>query len=358
MPLPLTRRVVLFIVLDAFILLGVAGVFAAVHRSINTANPAEANAKLALTATPDSAVPQTAATHAVEEKTTPSPSKTVLTPSTIIPNKLSTAPSAELDAEPGQTVDLTRLRCKKIKVLTHQIEMKENYWQIAKNNNIDILTLIGANPGMPYKARVKQTLYLLPQRGVLYSVTKEDSIASISQAYGLTEKDLKDANDIHWWHGMKPGDLLFLPGARPLLMTKEWHDYFSRRGIFGDPLGRWGKINSTFGKRVDPLTGDVRHHNGVDLKAKYGDPVYAAASGKVTFTGISGGYGNLIVISHAGGLQTYYGHLSKIYVKMGQHVHRGVGMIGRVGATGRVTGPHLHFEVRKKGKAQDPLLYI
>jgi murein DD-endopeptidase MepM/ murein hydrolase activator NlpD len=78
----------------------------------------------------------------------------------------------------------------------------------------------------------------------------------------------------------------------------------------------------------------------------------------VVFTGVNGGYGNLIVIAHGNGYTTYYGHLSKIYVKVGQKVHRGAGIIGRVGATGRVTGPHLHFEIRKKGKAVDPLRYI
>jgi murein DD-endopeptidase MepM/ murein hydrolase activator NlpD len=140
-------------------------------------------------------------------------------------------------------------------------------------------------------------------------------------------------------------------------MTKEWSDYFSRRGIFGDPLGRWGLINSPFSFRTDPITGEIRHHNGVDLKAKYGDPVYAAAGGRVIFTGISGGYGNLIIVAHANGYNTYYGHLSKICVTQGQKVRRGI-LIGKVGATGRVTGPHLHFEVRKNGKPQDPLLYI
>ncbi len=342
MPLPMNRRIVLFLLLDSFILLSLAGVFAAVHRVVVPVSPVPANAKLAPTPNPSvTAWPQTAAT-----------------PVAVIPNTIKIAASVpHPDAEPGQTVDLSHLRCKKIKVISHPIEMGENYCGISKDANIDVLTLIGANPGLPYKAKINQLLYLLPQRGVLHTVVKEDSAASIALAYGVNEKDLRDANDIHWWHRLHPGDVLFVPGARPILMTKEWRDYYSRRGIFGDPLGRWGKINSPFSVRTDPLTGEIRHHNGVDLKAKYGDPVYAAGSGKVVFTGISGGYGNLIQIAHGNGYLTFYGHLSKIYAKQGQHVRKGV-LIGRVGATGRVTGPHLHFEIRKAGKPLDPLLYI
>jgi murein DD-endopeptidase MepM/ murein hydrolase activator NlpD len=95
----------------------------------------------------------------------------------------------------------------------------------------------------------------------------------------------------------------------------------------------------------------------MDFRAKYGEAVYAAASGRVIFAGVSGGYGNLIQVKHSNGYITFYGHLSKIYVKQGQKVRRGV-LIGRVGATGRVTGPHLHFEIRKNGKAINPLPLI
>jgi murein DD-endopeptidase MepM/ murein hydrolase activator NlpD len=211
---------------------------------------------------------------------------------------------------------------------------------------------------MPFKARIKQNLLLLSRKGVLYTVQKDDTLSKIADSFGTTQKVIQDENGLKWfWNHLHEGDVIFIPGVKPILMTKEWKDYFGRRGQFGDPLGRWAKINSAYSTRTDPITGEQRHHNGVDLKAKYGDAVYSAAGGKVTFTGVSGGYGNLIIIAHGNGMTTYYGHLSKIYMKTGQKVRRGV-LIGRVGATGRVTGPHLHFEIRKNGRAMDPLLFI
>lgn len=329
------RRVALFILLDAVILLGLAGLFVAVRHAMSPSS------------SPQSAAP-------VERNILPTPSMAAV-PQTIAALK----PTGDLtEAGPGDAINLQRLIAKNVKVDVHSIQMGENYWSIAKKNNIDIYTLIGANPTLPFKARIKQTLNILQRKGVLYTVLKGDDLSKIAANFGTDVKTLKAENYLHWWRHVREGDVLFIPGVKPILMLKEWKDYYSRRGIFGDPLGRWGRINSNFGPRIDPLTGDVRHHNGVDLKAKYGDPVYAAASGKVVFTGVNGGYGNLIIIAHANGYNTYYGHLSKIYAKVGQKVHRGAGIIGRVGATGRVTGPHLHFEIRKNGKAIDPLLMI
>lgn len=332
--LAINRRFVLFLVLDAVILLGLMGVFAAVNHAFIPGSsqkpPVSVADSIQITPTVD-AIPQTLAVH--------KPAGTVA------------------EATDADVINPQKLISKTVKVTVHTVQMGENYWTIAKNNNIDILTLIGANPAMPFRAKIKQAMNILSRKGVLHPVAKGEDLSKIALDYGVDEKTLRSENGIHWWHSLHEGDVVFIPNAKPLLMIKEWKDYFSRRGIFGDPLGHWEKINSPFGVRTDPLTGDVRHHGGVDLHAKYGDPVYAAANGKVVFTGVSGGYGNLIVVAHGNGYQTYYGHLSKIYAKVGQHVHRGT-IIGRVGATGRVTGPHLHFEIRKDGRAQDPLLYI
>lgn len=96
-----------------------------------------------------------------------------------------------------------------------------------------------------------------------------------------------------------------------------------------------------------------RRHQGVDLPLKVGDPIYAAFDGKVRISKSLGGYGNLIVIRHPSGIETFYGHLSKRYFKVGDWVHAG-DVIGLGGSTGRSTGPHLHFEARYKGFAFDP----
>lgn len=96
-----------------------------------------------------------------------------------------------------------------------------------------------------------------------------------------------------------------------------------------------------------------RNHNGVDLPSPTGTPTYSAFAGKVRFSSTSKGYGNLIIIRHANGLETYYGHLSKRDVEVGDWVDAGQ-QIGLIGSTGRSTGPHLHFETRYKGFAFDP----
>ncbi len=110
---------------------------------------------------------------------------------------------------------------------------------------------------------------------------------------------------------------------------------------------------SGFGRRVDPIEGDVRVHTGIDLRAAAGTPVRAAGPGVVTFAGQAGGYGNLVTVDHGGGLETRYAHLADIGVKVGQRVEPGA-HLATVGATGRATGPHLHFEVRRDGRAVDP----
>src|SRR5665213_3670529 len=201
------------------------------------------------------------------------------------------------EATNADAIDLKKLRSKTVTVVVHKVDFGENYWTLAKQGNIDIFTLIGANPMMPFKAAYHMTLNILSRKGVLHTVHSDDTFS------------------------------------------------------------KWATWTSGFGLRVDPFTGKHREHTGVDLRAKYGDPVYASAPGKVIFTGVAGGYGNLIRIAHAHGYASYYGHLSKIYVKAGQKVRRGT-LIGRVGATGRVTGPHLHFEIRLNGKPLDPLQFI
>lgn len=117
------------------------------------------------------------------------------------------------------------------------------------------------------------------------------------------------------------------------------------------------RVSSGFGWRTHPIFGTRKFHAGVDIAAPTGNGVYAYTSGVVSFAGQSGGYGNLIIIDHGGGMETRYAHLSKFYVSTGQKVSAGT-KIGAVGSTGDATGPHLHFEVRKGGEPQNPWDYI
>jgi murein DD-endopeptidase MepM/ murein hydrolase activator NlpD len=118
-----------------------------------------------------------------------------------------------------------------------------------------------------------------------------------------------------------------------------------------------GRLSSAYGKRIDPINHTESLHPGQDIAAKAGTPVVAAAAGTVTHAGPAGTYGNLVTITHANGLETRYAHLSSVDVQKGVVVNPGT-PIGKVGSTGRSTGPHLHFEVREDGKLKDPAAYL
>ena len=119
-----------------------------------------------------------------------------------------------------------------------------------------------------------------------------------------------------------------------------------------------GETTDRFGMRHDPFGGGTAEfHAGQDIAAERGTPVYAAGIGTVKFAGTQGGYGQVVIIDHGDGITTRYGHLSEIGVQTGQEITRGA-TIGRVGSTGRSTGPHLHYEVRINEEAVNPRRYL
>jgi len=127
------------------------------------------------------------------------------------------------------------------------------------------------------------------------------------------------------------------------------------KGRFGRPSN--GHLSSGFGMRYHPILHIRRMHTGVDFGAPYGSPIFAANDGIVIAAQQMRGYGNVVIIDHGGGISTVYGHCSRILVGNGQHVRRGQ-RIANVGSTGLSTGPHLHFEVRIKGKPVNPMRYL
>jgi len=118
------------------------------------------------------------------------------------------------------------------------------------------------------------------------------------------------------------------------------------------PVAGW--LSSSFGRRTDPFNGTAAFHEGIDIAADRGQPVFATAEGEVVKAGYSGDYGNLVVIRHSFGLETRYGHLTRTNVKPGETVHRG-DVVGFVGSTGRSTSPHLHYEVWLNSRLINPL---
>jgi murein DD-endopeptidase MepM/ murein hydrolase activator NlpD len=125
-----------------------------------------------------------------------------------------------------------------------------------------------------------------------------------------------------------------------------------RKPIFGEI-----DMSSPFGMRMDPFVKGPAIHTGIDMRGDTGDPVRATATGTVTVAGVNGGYGKMVEIDHGNRLATRYGHLSEIDVKVGQVVRIGQA-IGKIGSTGRSTGPHLHYETRVDGEAVDPQKFL
>ncbi|MEM6342071.1 MAG: M23 family metallopeptidase [Pseudomonadota bacterium] len=131
----------------------------------------------------------------------------------------------------------------------------------------------------------------------------------------------------------------------------------AEKAPFATPVKNAFRFTSGYGLRRDPKTGGRRMHNGVDFAAAHGTPLYATGDGVVTFAGWQSGYGRLVKIQHEFGIETRFAHLSAINVKVGQRVSRG-DRIGDMGASGRVTGVHLHYEVRIGGQPVNPMIYI
>lgn len=130
----------------------------------------------------------------------------------------------------------------------------------------------------------------------------------------------------------------------------------SSKSMLTQPIDRM-KVTSKFGYRVHPISGKWKGHTGVDLSAPIGTPVRAAASGVIQKASKYSGYGKYINIKHTASINTAYGHLSRISVRPGQHVHQGQ-IIGYTGNSGHSTGPHLHYEVIKNGKPVNPLMFV
>ncbi|MXO65669.1 M23 family metallopeptidase [Altericroceibacterium endophyticum] len=159
------------------------------------------------------------------------------------------------------------------------------------------------------------------------------------------------------------GDLLYaalLRDGQPVKQLMRWGD----EGKFYQPSGLGeqrdglmapvpGRITSRYGMRRHPILGYKRMHRGLDFKASYGTPIYAASDGTVQYAGRHGGHGNYVKIAHGGGLATGYAHMSRIAARRGAHVKRGQ-IIGYVGSTGLSTGPHLHYEMYRNGTTINP----
>ncbi|WP_374541082.1 M23 family metallopeptidase [Sphingorhabdus sp.] len=165
---------------------------------------------------------------------------------------------------------------------------------------------------------------------------------------------------------VRVGELLFAGidrGGKPRIQMLKWNtgnssQWFEASGV-GESRGALsrpvnGGISSGFGMRRHPILGYKRMHSGLDFKAGYGAPIFAATDGVVAYAGRKGGYGNYVQLNHGGGVATGYAHMSRIAAAPGQRVRQGQ-IIGYVGSTGLSTGPHLHYELYRNGRPINPL---
>jgi len=156
-------------------------------------------------------------------------------------------------------------------------------------------------------------------------------------------------------------DKLSAEATRQEQSLQELQAYFSgQKSLLASVPSIWptrGWVTSDFGSRVDPYTSERVMHAGIDIAGPHGKEVIAPSDATVVFAGLEGGYGNVIVLDHGYGIKTRFGHLAAVNVKPGQRVKRG-DMIAAMGNTGRSTGPHLHYEVRVNGIAQNPRKFI
>ena len=123
------------------------------------------------------------------------------------------------------------------------------------------------------------------------------------------------------------------------------------------PVPGYSRVSSPFGYRIHPVLGIKKLHTGIDIPAPTGTPTVAVSSGTVIYSGVQGSYGNTVMIQHDNGLVSLYAHNSSLVVKVGDQVKKGQ-VVAKIGSTGRSTGPHLHFEIRVNGTAQNPLNYL
>ncbi len=240
-------------------------------------------------------------------------------------------------------------------VETFVIESGDSLYSISARFGLNVSTLLWANDlNLQSLIRPGQKITIPPTDGVLYKVKSGDTVSSIAKKYSadadkmIAFNNLADANDL------VIGETLMVPGgkvAAPVIRRTAPVRSLFKGGVAGGggllwPTD-WRVITQYYGWR----------HTGLDVDGDYSTFSYASAAGTVTYSGWLGGYGLMVDVDHGSGLKTRYAHHSKNFVKVGDTVAAGQAL-AQTGSTGRSTGTHLHFEVFRNGKRQNPLDYI
>jgi murein DD-endopeptidase MepM/ murein hydrolase activator NlpD len=228
----------------------------------------------------------------------------------------------------------------------------DNLWDISRSYRVDLQQLMLSN-NLNNKSvlRVGQIIKIPTSQGNVHVISQGETLWHIAQRYNVDLNQLKNLNPDKKPNNLKIGDTIYLPGStsQMALAASSVKPSRSLATRFAWPIK--GQITSHYGWRSSG------YHHGLDVAGNLGDAVKASTGGVVSFTGAMGLYGNTVIIDHTSSMQTLYAHLHTIKVKEGDRVKQG-DVIATVGSTGRSTGPHLHFEIRRDGERFDPLAYL
>ncbi|MEO2004239.1 MAG: peptidoglycan DD-metalloendopeptidase family protein [Candidatus Poribacteria bacterium] len=241
----------------------------------------------------------------------------------------------------------------KVTYARHEVRSGESLWTISRKYGVDIDSIHSAS-GIKSGAKIQpgQKLRVPDRKGILHIVRRNDTIEDIALRYKVPIKEILAANGVGDPNRIRIKQELFLPNATPPSASARSR---SRGTSYVTPAK--GRLSGRFGQWKQPVSGRRTMHAGIDIAGGSGGAILAARGGRVTYAGRMGTYGKLVVIDHGNGTTTRYGHCSRILVRKGQRVNQRQ-KIALAGATGRVTGPHLHFEVRRNGTAIDPLTVL
>jgi len=232
------------------------------------------------------------------------------------------------------------------------IQRGDTLWDISRRFQVDLQVIAALNK-LDSRGVLQPGQMLHIPKGALrmHTICSGETLWDIAIRYGTSVQELRAINTGKDPRNLRIGDTLKLPDQQRRMAAIQVVQ--PSRGLIPGRLV-WplvGTITSRFGWRSSGF------HHGVDIAGKIGDPIRAAASGEVSFTGYRPVYGRLVVVKHEDGGETLYAHLSQIHVSAGERVSRGQ-VIARVGNTGRSTGPHLHLELKYGDKNYDPLKYL
>lgn len=267
----------------------------------------------------------------------------------------------------------------RLEVITYTIQSGDNIFLVGDRFKLNAYTIAWSNmeilQGAPWTIQPGLTLFIPPVDGAYHIVIEGETVESIAADYEVASADIYNVwNPIEQGQPIQEGMLLVIPGgigdeieweppppppSQPTIggAAASWGycgdqavSGYGANGYFILPTGSYSVSGWTFRDPRNPM------HGGLDYRCSLGDPIYASDAGVVIFAGWSGGYGNLVRVSHGNGYQTYYAHFNAFALGCGEPVAQGQ-IIGYCGTTGWSSGPHLHYEIRRNGVQQNPALF-